>query len=71
MLETSTSEYAAIPSLLAKREVMSALRVSLSGVNRMIARGDVVARKIGGRTLIEADSVRRLIERAPIVNYRA
>lgn len=51
--------------LLSPREVEAALSVSHSTLFRLIARGELDARKLGSKTLITAASVARFIAQLP------
>lgn len=50
------------PTFLTPREVSEIFRVSVMTVHRMIARGEIEARRVGRQYRIPAESVRRVLE---------
>jgi len=50
------------PYALTRQEAAEVLRVSLRTINQMIADGAIPSAKIGGRRLIPAAALRRLID---------
>ena len=65
-----TTALASDALLLPIKSVSAITGLSPSSIKRMIGRGDLIARKIGARTLVESGSVRALVENAPLVSYR-
>lgn len=51
----------ALEPLLSIRDVTRVLRISESGIYRLMRAGDLPAVRLGGRTLFSPDAVRRLI----------
>lgn len=52
---------AALESLMCIDEVARVLRISERGVYRLMRRGELPCLKVGGRTLLEPEEVRRFI----------
>ena len=50
-----------VPKLLNLRETASALRISVSGVRRLLDRGCLPRVRFGARVLVPAEAVRRLV----------
>lgn len=51
----------ALEPLMRIDEVAEVLRISERGVYRLMGRGEIACLKVGGRTLLEPDEVRRFI----------
>lgn len=61
-MQTTVVEAAPLPLLLSVKEAAHSLRLSRTSIWRLSRQGDLEARRIGGRTLITMESVRRLAE---------
>jgi len=54
-------ERTTLEPLMSIDDVAATLRISERGVYRLISRGTLASLKVGGRTLLEPDEVRRFI----------
>ena len=50
---------------LSKRDAAKSLSLSIASIDRMLSRGAIRARKIGGRTLIPKSEIERILNEAP------
>lgn len=59
--EGNSRPSSALEPLLSVEEVSGLLRISESGVYRLLRRGQVASVKVGGRTLFEPQAIREFI----------
>jgi excisionase family DNA binding protein len=59
--DSDRQSLAGLEPLLSVAEARAVLRISESGVYRLLRRGELAAVKVGGRTLIEPAAIRRFI----------
>ena len=50
---------------LSKRDAAKSLSLSIASIDRMLSRGAIRARKIGGRTLSLKSEIERILNEAP------